>query len=166
MRRAHGARRAAGRRRAGSARFGAPGASVTVRRRLLHFVLAGIFVASLAGRLGSMTAGAQLDAATEARVARATVLIVALVLEVENGIELREFRRVPLGSGIIVSADGLILTNSHVIDLTDLRNDVETEENTQGIGLEIEDAFLIYAVDGMDDAPDPRYSATVVIDQQ
>ncbi len=138
---------------------------MTITRPLLNFGLAGILLASLVGSLGAMSARAQLDAATEARVARATVLIVALVLEIENGIEIREFRRVPLGSGIIVSADGLILTNSHVIDLTDLRNDVATEENTQGIDLEIEDAFLIYAVDGMDDAPDPRYSATVVIDQ-
>ena len=86
------------------------------------------------------------------------------MVEVQNGIPVEQYWQRPLGSAVLVSADGHLVTNSHVVDLTALRNDVETEENTQGVDLEIQPDFLIYVVDGTDDDPDPRYSATVITD--
>ena len=133
--------------------------------RVVNLALAMALALALAGSLAPATARAQLEPQAEDRVAAATVLLVALVLELEDGVPAREYWRVPVGSGVLVSADGLILTNSHVVDLTALRSDVETEENTQGVDLEIEDAFVVYAVDGVDDDPNPRYSATVLIDR-
>jgi hypothetical protein len=86
-------------------------------------------------------------------------------VEVTRGIPTGEHERVPLGSGVLVSDDGLILTNSHVLDLTDLQNENEDEQNATGVDLEIAQEFLIYVVDSTDDDLDPRYSATVALDE-
>ncbi len=131
------------------------------RTILATVALAAFFAANLTGA----AVRAELAPEAEDQVAAATVLLVALVLQVEDGVPTQEYWRVPLGSGVLVSAEGLILTNSHVVDLTALQSDDETEENTQGIDLEIEDAFLVYAVDGVADDPNPRYSAIMVADR-
>jgi S1-C subfamily serine protease len=137
----------------------------SVARCVINLALVAALMAVFWGDPGGATVRAQLRPEAEDQVAAATVLLVALVLELEDSVPTREYWRVPLGSGVLVSADGLILTNSHVTELTTLQNDVETEENTQGIDLEIEDAFLVYAVDGVDDDPSPRYSAILAIDR-
>ncbi len=137
----------------------------SVARRAVNLIAVAMLMTAVWGNAGGTTVRAQLRSEEEDQVAAATVLLVALVLQLEDGVPTQEYWRVPLGSGVLVSADGLILTNSHVVELTTLRNDVETEENTQGVDLEIEDAFLIYAVDGVDDDPSPQYSAIMAIDR-
>jgi outer membrane protein assembly factor BamB len=122
-------------------------------------------IALLASSLDTQSVHADLDPDGVERVAAATVLIVANVVEVNRGIPVGEHERVPLGSGILVSDDGLILTNSHVIDLGTLEERVADEQNATGIELEIAKALLIYVVDSTEDDPDARYTAEAVLDE-
>ena len=124
-----------------------------------------VIIALLTGSLTPPRIGAQLEEEGVDQMARSTVLIVAEVLALTRGIQTGDPEWVPLGSGILVSDDGFIVTNSHVIDMTTLRNDLEDRENAEGVDLEIADTFLIYVVDSPDDDPDAQYRATLALDE-
>jgi plastocyanin/S1-C subfamily serine protease len=114
--------------------------------------------------LASVSVRADLNREAVDRLASATVLIVARVVEVNRGLPIAEYERRPLGSGVLVSDDGLLLTASHVVDLTALEQSVANEENVTGLDLDIADEFVIYVVDSKDDDPDPRYRARQELD--
>ena len=126
-----------------------------------HLIRVAVLAALLTTVLRSGHARAELDGPGKDQVAAATVLIVALVIETEDGVPIREHSKVPLGSAVLVSEDGYLLTNNHVIDTTFLQSDVETEAASLGIELELVQDFLIYVVDDRGDSPKLRYTATV-----
>ena len=122
-----------------------------------------IWTLVLAMLIGGMRgARAELDGAGKDEIAAATVLVAALVMEYRDGLPYQEYARIPLGSAVLISADGYALTNSHVVDAGFLQSDIETEAASLGIELVIEPVFLIYVVDDRDDAPKPRYTATLL----
>jgi S1-C subfamily serine protease len=130
-----------------------------------NLVASAVIIALLVGSMAAGSVKAQLDREGLDRTASATVLIVAVVVEATLSIPTGEHKRVPLGSGILVSDDGLIVTNSHVLDLTDLRNEIENEQNATGVELGMAQEFLIYVVDSANDALETEYSATVAWDE-
>jgi S1-C subfamily serine protease len=90
---------------------------------------------------------AQVDPSVGDRVIPAAVQIAFVVEVIENGVG--EPIYVPVGSGTVVSRDGLVLTNWHVVDNVTRRTELdqwEAENLAAGLDLRfdlLEGAFLI-----------------------
>ncbi|MFN8675550.1 MAG: serine protease [Thermomicrobiales bacterium] len=135
--------------------------------RTLRAVLGIVMCCALSGLAGAVPALAQIDRATRDRVVPAAVEVAAAALWEENDFSFTF--PVPVGSGTIVTPDGLILTNHHVVADDDLEAVIDSwnsEAEQQFPGVEISlipDQFLILTSDGVND-PVQSYTAVVVAD--
>jgi S1-C subfamily serine protease len=132
---------------------------MTRRYRMVAVLLLGSWLLISAIPLHAL---AQLDPTVRDRVLPAAVQIAIIVKSTENGIE--EWIYVPVGSGTVISPNGFILTNRHVIDMDAHRDELArwvTGNAGDDLTLDLdEDEVLILRASG-NRAPEPLYRARI-----
>jgi hypothetical protein len=138
--------------------------------RMLSRLIAALLVALALGP--ALAVGApmtQIDPAVRDRVLPAAVQIAIIVETTENGAVRPEY--VPVGSGTIVSPQGLILTNWHVVDMAAHHEQLqawEAQADRDGVALTLDldatQVLVLGAAGG--DVPEPLYRATVLAGEQ
>ena len=130
--------------------------------RLLSLLIISVLVTSATSGLAA-PAHAQIDPSVRDRVVPAIVQI-AIVFDVtENGVTYRQY--MPVGSGTLISPDGFILTNRHVIDMEAHQAQLRAwEAQADGTALTYTldpSLVLVLGTDGPS-LPEPRYVAEIV----
>ena len=110
---------------------------------------------------------AQLGEEEAENAAASTVLLTAQIWQEEDG-QSRLNNECAMGSGTIISEGGVILTNSHVLDVWEAVESIARAEESElraqnpgrGIVLTRKSEVFVWMVDGQDRIPTKRYSAT------
>ncbi|MFT4040539.1 MAG: PQQ-binding-like beta-propeller repeat protein [Thermomicrobiales bacterium] len=136
--------------------------------RVLRGVLLLGLLLGLTPALVAPHALAQISADVRDRVLPAVIEIALMVDVDEDGVPSSQY--ITMGSGAVLSADGAILTNWHVVDMAAHRAELdrweaEAEEDGHSLEIElIEDEVLILRTEGIS-APIPAFRAAVIAEQ-